>query len=787
MRQWLRRLRYARRARRAEADLAEEIAFQRDMLQQEYESRGLSPADAAAAARRTLGSVSLAREEARDVWLPIWLQDIAQDLRVAGRQLTKDLRFTLAVVIALGLGLAVNNTIFTLINTALYRALPFDRADRLVKLGTRDTRGRDGRDGGVSYLDYQDWRAAATTFSGIAASTNVTMNISEEGRPPERLRGAFVSANAFGVLRATPVLGRDFLPEDDRPGAAAVVIIGHDVWQNRYGSDAGLIGRTIRVDSGPATIIGVMPAGFGYPVTMQIWQPLVRAPHIIGTKRDARTLEAFGRLADAADLPHAHAELEAIASRLAQTYPGTNTGIGARVTLMSEAYTAGGRQAKPMLMALMGAVGFVLLIAYANVANLLLARSLHRSREMAVAFDAREIAAPADAHRPFWIDTSMNLPVYLFLGALCLVSSVAFGLLPALHLSKANMQDVLKDAGGRSSGGSRRARRATSVLLVVELALTMMLLAGAGVVTRSFVALYRANYVIDTTNVLVLRLSLPEQKYQTPQQRAQFLAALDERLGAMPSAAAVSATLASGVPFDWSGTPPRRVIIEGRAAATPQPNGVAPPMVSYVSTGSRYFETVGLRLLRGRAFTPDDGAPGPESVIVDQQFVTSFFPDRDPLGARVQLTMPKADGTPVTDVVARHRFAARLFSTWFGSFALIALAIACVGVYALTAHSVAQRTHEIGVRLALGAYARGIVWLFVRRMLPHLLIGLALGLAGALAVGNMLQAFLVDTSPRDPAAIGSVTAVLIVVSTAACLLPARRAARLDPVIALRDE
>jgi predicted permease len=551
-------------------------------------------------------------------------------------------------------------------------------------------------------------------------------------------------------------------------------------------------------------------------------------------------------------------------------------------------------------MTLMGAVGFVLLIACANVANLLLARAATRSHEIAiraslgatrwrivrqlliesvllatiagllglflsvygvryfgVTFNVRETSAPDRALTPYWVDLTMDWRVFRFVAALCLGSSIVFGLAPALHLSKTDVNDVLKDSG-RSAGGAR-ARRWTGALMVFELALTLILLTGAGLLVRSFVTRYRTDLVIDTTNLFTGRLMLPIQKYRTPEQQGRFLGQLEQRLASNPALAA--ATIASDVPLVSSGGVPRQLSIDGR----PEGSSQKPPAVSYVRVGGRYFETLGLRLVEGRTSATEEAAAGRSVAIVNQRLATMFFPGEDPLGRRIRLNIPNAPGggapapwftiagvvqtlpqfmpaevspeavvfvpfradpgpmrfvsllvrgrsgtsgdvtlvreeiraldpdlplfavQTLNEVIAGTRYPIRMIGSLFGFLAITALALASVGLFALTAHGVAQRTHEIGVRMALGAQASQVAWLFMRQTLLQVAIGLTLGLAGAMAIGQLLQAFLGGTSARDPFTLVAVATLLVVVSLTACFLPSRRAARLDPAAALRHE
>jgi predicted permease len=809
-----------------------------------------------------------------------------QDLRFAIRLLVKDRGFTAVAVLALGLGIGVNATVFTFVNAVLIRGLPFNDPDRIVVVVSRDARNRDR---GASWADFEDWRRATRTFTGLSAFSGQTMNVSDEGRTPERFVGPYISANAFKLIGQQPLIGRDFLPDDDRPGAGAVVILGNGVWKNRYGSDSSVLGRTIKVNEVPATVIGVMPEGFKFPNNADLWMPLGQLPRLTEQKRDARTIDVFGRLGDRVTNAQAQSEMETITRKLAADYPDTNKDMTARVMTFNERVNGG--PIKLIFLALMGAVGFVLLIACANVANLLLARSAGRAREMSVRISlgasrwriVRQLlveslllsilggllglalayvgvrlfdAATQDVGRPYWIAFTMDAQVLAFFAAVCLGTGIVFGLAPALHVSKTDLNEVLKE-GGRSGSSGMRARRWTSVLIVTELALTLVLLAGAGLMMRSFVNMYRMDVGVETGHLLTMRLSLPNQKYPAREQRRAFFERLDQRLAGIGGIQ--SATITTNVPL--GGGFPRLLAVDGREPAA----GEQPPTVTQVTIGPRYFETLGVKVLRGRAFDDLDGTAGHDNAIVNQRFVSMHFGGEDPIGRRIKLTpdgpsspdtpppawvtivgiaptvrqrtqigddlpdpvayiplraqsaafamlLVRAQGDPASltsllreevraidadlplfgiltmdQQLAQQRWAFRIFGSMFAIFAVIALALSSVGLYAVTAYSVAQRTQEIGVRMALGAQTGQVLWLILRRAVVQMAIGLAIGIAGAFGVGKLLASVLFQTGARDPVLLTTIVALLIGVSTAACIWPARRATRLDPVNALRND
>jgi predicted permease len=811
---------------------------------------------------------------------------LIQDLRFAARRLVKDRRFTLAAIAALALGIGATSAVFTLVNAVLLRSLPFDDPDRVMMLGTRDAQSREF---GVSLEDFEDWRRATRTFEGISLVVTSNVNFSADERPTDQYDGAYISSNGFGLIGVQPALGRGFSDEDGRPGAARVVLLSHGLWQTRYGGDGSILGRSIRVDSEPATIVGVMPPGMAFPFNTEVWLPVSQMPAAMARGgRRGRLLMAYGRLADGMSVEQARSELSNIMAQLALEHPDTNKGITPVVNPFSEQVI--GRQIRILFWSLMGAVGFVLLIACANVANLLLARASDRSREIAVRLSigatrwriVRQLLVESvllafvagiaglglayagvrwfdanlqDVGRPYWMVFRMDATVFAFFAAVCLLTGVVFGLAPALYISRTSVSEVLKD-GGRSGSTGLRARRWTTGLIVAELTLTLVLLSGAGLMLRSFLHLYRMDIGIDTSRLVVMQLIFPARTYSSLEERALFLQRVDERLNGISAIEGVSST--NYLPF--RGASPRRLGIEGR----PELGSGQPPTVGMIAVGSRYFDALGVRMARGRGFIANDGEPGREAMIVNEELAAMYFPGEDPIGRRIRLIndgaipgapafypgtivgvapnirqrpfqgdrdpivyithaqnalmalqanlLVRARGNPsgvtsllrqeiaamdpdvpVTnirtfdEVLAQSRWPQRVFGTMFSIFAVIALVLAAVGLYGITAYSVAQRTQEIGIRMALGAERAQVRWLVLRRGIFQLASGLALGLAGALGAGRLLQALLVGTEPADAVTLVSISLILTAVAVTACVWPARRAAQLDPVKALRYE
>jgi predicted permease len=814
------------------------------------------------------------------------MPSLLQDLRLALRRLVKDRWFTLAAAIALALGIGANSAVFTLVNAVLLRGLPFDQADRIMWIDTRDGRGRTF---GVSVLDFADWRSASRAFAGMALVQSGTPNLSGDDRYPEAYPGGFVSGNAFDLIGVKAALGRSFVPEDDQPGAPPVALISSGIWKSRYASDPAIVGKVIRINAAPVTIVGVMPDGFKWPFQHEVWRTMSQLPPALRDRgRGVRGYVAYGRLADGVTLEQARSEISNISIQLAQQYPDTNKDITAAVTPFLDRLI--GPQIKTIFWSLMGAVAFVLLIACSNVANLLLARAAHRTREIAVRVSLgatrgriiRQLLVESvllaflsggiglgfamilirwfdsetqDVGRPYWMTFTMDPSVFVFFAAVCLLTGIAFGLAPALHISKTNVNEVLKEAG-RSGSGGLRARRWTAGLIVTQLALTLVLLAGAGFMMRSFLNQYKRDVGFETSRLLVAGYILPNAKYSTRETRLDFVRRVEERLSA--NGAILAASTTSAIPL--FGGASRQLAIDGR----PTPSGETPPAVTMLSIGPRYFETVGVSLIRGRALEASDGTPGRSVAVINQRLASMHFGGADPIGQRIQLLDDTAaafkydwatvvglapnvrqrgsqddlEPDPVVYVphaqdpawigagallvrgrsspgelaslvrkeifaldpdlslsgvrtldenLAAQRWFSRVFGTLFSVFAGIAIVLAAVGLFAVTAYSVTQRTQEIGVRMALGAQAQQVSWLILRRGLVHLGIGLTIGLGGAFGVGRLLRSMLFQTGPADPLTLASIALLLIVVATGACLWPAWQASRLDPVTALRYE
>ena len=808
--------------------------------------------------------------------------DLWDDVRYGARRLAKERWFTVAAVTVLAFGIGANTTVFTLVNAMVIRGLPFDDPDRIVAVWTGNQEGQRLR---VSYPDYQDWREQSTALASLAAYRNWTVNLGDEEQVPERAFGAYVSANFFRVLGEQPVLGRDFGPDDDRNGAEPVVLLGHNLWENRYARDPGVLGQTIRVNGVVAIVVGVMAPGMRFPDDTDIW--IAPAEHLPGSNapdRGTRDYRAIGRLRPEASIEQAREELQAIGRRLAEAYPASNRELAPDLLGFQDRYTAGATRL--VLLTLTGAVAFVLLIACTNVASLLLARSAARRHEIAVrvAMGATRLrivrqllveslllavvagtagllfailgirwfdgaTQSAAIGRPYWMDFTLDGTIFAFIAALCLGTAVTVGLVPALQLSRTPVAGVLKEDTLGKTGGIRT-RPWAGALIVGQLTLSLVLLSGAGFMMRSFLSLYGMDAEFEASQLITTWLYVPPTQYPDASARADLYQNFEDRLASIP--ALRGHAIATAPPM--TGGVVRPVATDGREAE----DGETLPLTTVVSVSDGHFEALGIELTRGRAFRRGDGRDGSDVTIVNERFVEMYL-EGEPLGQHIRLpvegdeveapwltvigisptirrwqlrepapepvaylplrsdppdfvilmvqapddatsvipqvqeavravdpNLPLFNTMTMDQLMALGRWPHRVLGLMFSLFAGIALVLSAIGVYFVTASTVAQRTREIGIRVALGAEARQISWLTLRRSLRYLAIGFPAGLLGALGVGQILEAIIV-ISPTDPLTLGGIVALFTVVSLVACLVPAQRAARLDPMVALRVE
>jgi putative ABC transport system permease protein len=795
-----------------------------------------------------------------------------QDLRFAVRLLQRDPRFALTVVLVLGLGIGVNNMLFTILNAHTIRGLPMYRADHVVFISTFDDRVPDS---GVSYALFSDLEQHAQSFTIMAAFSNAPMVISGDGYTPERLAGAYVSQTAFRMVGSQPVLGRDFTAEDDRAGAPAVALLGMATWRTRYGGDRMLLGRPVTINGIPVTIVGIVPERSGFPSGAELWMPLHQMPGI-GAARDARGLSLCARLGDGTTIAQARAEVEGIAARLARDQPETYRNLRARVVPVNERFL--GRLTDPAWLAFM-TVGFiVVLISCANVANLMLARTVRRTREIAIRSSlgasrgrvVRQLliegavlaslaagagfgiaiagvrvfrsAIPADV-LPYWFDYSVDVRVLAALIGVSASTVFLFALLPAVHASKTDVNRVLKSGGW--SGVRAAPARWSAVFLTSEFALAVVLLSHFAVNLRTMGPDSPADAALKTTHVLTAAITLPAESYRTGAERRAFHETLVDRIKTLPDVRSVA--IATALP--GSGGERRSLEIEGRPARALGEDWT----VSTVSISAEYFETLGLALQRGRTFAPSDAAGDYAVSIVNDAFTERFSGGVDPIGQRIAV-MPQQAGTPPrwltiigvapvirqrepvvylpyasappsnatlllrseSDATAlapilrkavqsidpslpvyRARTMARVISDsqWNGRVAnglfvfltFLAVALCTFGLYAVTAHGVTERTHEIGIRMALGARASQVCLSVAKRVVIQLALGFAAGVACTILWDWKFPAGPKGIRSTDPQSLLIVAAVLAVVAGIATIAPARRAVRLDPLVAIRHE
>lgn len=792
------------------------------------------------------------------------------DLRYGLRTLAQNPGFAAIATLMLALGIGANTSIFTFVNAYLLRPAPFPEAERLAFL--TQTRLDRNLGGSASWPDYLDWRAQNQVFTEMAALRRSDVNLTGEGEP-ERLRTYSVTASLFATLGVKPALGRGFLPEEDRPGGERVVMIGYGLWQRRYGGRADALGRKALLDGEPHTVIGVAPAGFRLQAgDAEALRPLALGP--ADGPRGAKSLLVVARLKPGIGLERAQADMSAIASRLAQQHPGTNAGWGVAVESFRERFV---RNARRALTILMTAVSLVLAIVCVNVANLLLARSLDRRKEVAIRSAlgagrlriARQmltesllIAAMGGAlgaglavagvraigamltERMFPLSgpITMDATVLGYAALVSLATALVFGLAPAFTASRAGLSAVMND--GQRGGHAASRPRLRGALVTVEIALAVVIMVGTGVTLRSFLRLVSEDPGFLPENMLTTELTLSEKTYATPERRGVFIERAVERIAAAPGihwAAAASALPMTG----WSSN--HSIGVEGRTDET---------HAGFRSVTPDYFRAMGIPLLAGRALSKEDRAGAPPVAVVNQTMARRFWPEGSALGKRFKLGGPASERPWITVVgvagnAADSGFGSTEWSTLFlscaqeppavisivartamdpasaagalreavretdpnqpmarirtyeqiveesmavprfllrllGVFAALALTLAGVGLYGVVAYSVNQRRHELGVRIALGARPARIVALVLRQGMTLAAAGLAVGAAGGWGVAKLLSSWQEGIEPRDPLTFALVTAALGAVAAAACIAPARRATRVDPIAALRQ-
>jgi predicted permease len=873
---FLDRLRALRDGDAVHREIDEEVRFHLDMRTEENLRRGMSPDEARREAERRFGRLTRIKEMGYEVRGGGFAETLWQDLRYGARTLAKAPVFTSIAVITLALGIGANTAIFSVVNAVLLRPFPYENPERLLSLNEIVSGGAGFS---PSYPNFADWQAQNTVCSSMAAvRTNESFNFTGAGEP-ERLQGRIVSAGFFSTLGIKPLLGRDFLAEEDRPGATPAAILSYGFWQRRFGGDPGVIGKHLTLNAQSFTVVGVTPADFKYGPEADITVPLGLQAERFRARGADPGVGVIARLKPGVSQPQAETELNLIAARLERQYPESNKGRRVRLTPLHESFVGDVR--RPLLI-LLGSVGLVLLIACANVANLLLVRASARRREMAVrvALGAGRvrvirqlltesvllaalggalgvllafwgtglIISQAPDGIPRLHEAEVDAPVLLFTLAVSLLTGLLFGLAPAIQASRPNLTEGLKE-GERGSSGRRQ--RVRGVLVVCEIALTLTLLVGAGLLVQSFRRVLEVDPGFDQRNLLTMQVSVNNADGQ---QVANFFDQLQQNVRNLPNVKSVA--VSNGLPFGVANHP--GFIIKGR----PEPDNKGSGVRYTVSPD--YFRTMGIELIKGRVFIAGDTRDTPPVAVVDEVLARQHFQNEDPIGKRIGYAAPNTPSYEIVGVV-RHvehdsldgqvpasaqfythfdqiplqalpgsvrrinllvrtevepsglapsvraqvaalnkdqavfnvrtmeqimaqSVAPRRFSMLLlAAFAAVALVLAGVGIYGMMSYAVAQRTREIGVRMALGAQVSDVMRLVLGQGMKLVLVGVALGLVASVALTRTIKGLLFGVSATDPATYALIAALLALVALLACFVPARRATQVNPVIALSGE
>jgi predicted permease len=872
------------RRRKMAEEIDEEVRIHLEMEEQENRERGMSAEEARYAALRRFGNVTQTQETSREMWAWQWLETLSQDVRYGIRQLRRNLGFTTVAVLTLALGIGANTAMFSVIDAVLLQPLPYANPSQLVSIQQRISHGLSSY---VSYPNFSDWRSQNHVFSSMAAYRETNFTLTGSGETVQ-LPGEIVTWEIFRLLGVKPVLGRGFLQQEVQAGSHEVML-SHRLWESRFGSNPKIIGQIVSLGSTSYTICGVMPSGFQFPLSAepaQLWTAIAtdaagKTP--MTSERGARVFRVIARLKPGTTLSQAEADMGVISRRLAKQYPEAD-GHFKGVFIQSELDQVVG-SIQLALLVLLGAVGFVLLIACANVASLLLNRGVARSKEIAVrsALGAsrrriiRQLLSEgfllsfcgmgmgllvaklgtgillrlSPLSIPRALQAGLDGRVLLFTAVLAFLTAVVFGVVPALQLSKSGLAEALKKGGRNSSEGSRH-RRLRNGLVIGETAAAFSLLAGAGLLIMSYSTLQRTDPGFNPRQLLTFTFQLPRTRDSDLRKASinfdtQLLARL-RQISGVRSASGVSPLPETD---RWS----LRFEIEGRPVAPS-----SRPAAGFVMAAPGYFQTMGIPILKGRGFSESDDTDAPSVTVVSQAFARRYFPNEDPVGKRIKPEAMRYGGqsawceivgvvgdvrdrglagtpepayyvpyyqfplsldltfvirtqgdprglisfvrsemtsmepnAPLYNVETMEQYLtlsaaqARFNAVLLAVFAGLALLLASVGLYGIISYSVSQRIQEIGVRMALGAERRDVMKMVVGQGLKLALIGVAIGIAGALVLTRFLASLLYGVSATDPLTFIAVSLTLIAVALLACYIPARRAAKVDPMIALRHE
>lgn len=854
-------------------EMEEEMRFHLEMRTKENIADGMSAEDAHFSALRSFGGVEQAKEECREERTVTWIENTLSDLRYGSRSFWKNPGFTVVAVLTLAVGIGADTAIFSSANAILFRPLPFPDSDRLVAVYGTDSLLRQIP---ASAGDFSEWKTQASSFESLAVERGTITATLTGGDEPKSVTLQPVSQNYFTTLGVRPALGRDFLPSEDQRGKGVVVLLSHGLWQRQFGGRSDVINQILQMDGGlPVTIVGVMPADFSFRAAgVDMWIPFIMNPQ----NRSARYFDlVVGRLKPGVTLDQARSEMAIVSNRLAKQFPDTNKGYGANLKPLLEEYVG---EVRPLMLTLLGAVGFLLLLCCVNIANLLLARALAREKEIVIRatlgasrgriirqFIAESLllAALGGAFGvliaiwgtkllvtfappvPRIEEISVDGRALVFTCVITLLTGIAFGLVPALQATRIDLNDALK-AGAR--GSTRGGNRARGLLVISEIALALTLLIGAGLFIRSLAQLQRVDPGFQAKNVLTAKLTLPRKKYGTPVQISAFVDQAIARISALPDVEVAGATI--WMPLS-DGANTQAFALQGQSITDP----TKLPSALSTNVTPDYFRSMSIPLARGRFFTERDAQGAPNVVIINEAMARTYFAGVNPIGQRIGImngnsqpdywseivgivgnvkifrlqddenqaeayqplaqqplsTMTftirsKADAPalptairsailsvdrdqpiatigPLTDSIAGS-FATLNFTVFmFAAFSGIALGLAAIGIYGVMAYFVTQRTREIGIRIALGAQRGNVLLLIFSQAARLVAIGLFVGLAGSFVLTQFLQSMLFGVGTRDPFTFAAVAGLLALVAGVACLLPALRATRIDPIVALR--
>lgn len=855
-------------------------------LQQEtarLQEQGLSEKDARAAARRAFGNVLHAQEKFYESSRWMWWDHLKQDVRFGLRMLLKSPGFTSVVVLTLALGIGTNTAIFSYVNAWLIKPLPYPQADRLMVFLSHDRKKGWTSNSVTSTADFLDFQRANTSFQQTAAWTSWNFNLTGDGGPPAFVEGGKVSWSYFEALGAKPILGRTFTEKDDAPGGGHVAVLGQGLWQGRFASDPGIVGRTIRIDDEQYSVIGVMPGTFQFPLMgiANLWTPLALTQQQ-RADRNSSWFSAFGRLKPDVSQAKAAAESEALFARLEKEYPTTNVNVTQLVNSMTE--EIGKEEGTTEVMICFWIVGLILLIACANVANLMLVRATRRVKEFAVrralgatrarlvrqvlcesllmfflggvagalfgAWGMKWISSQIPDHvRGYLVNygkVDLDFTTLAFTLGIALLCGLVFGLAPAFEGSRTDLNAPLKESSGRTSD-SKRGSRLRKTFVGAEIALAVVVLICTTLLVRSFVNSVRSNPGFNPQNLMVAQLSLPKTRYQQEASVRNFSDLVLQRIRALPQVVSVGA--ASSVPFGGFGQTVAIAVV-----GKPKPKPEERLGARFTAVSNDYFAAMQIGLIKGRTFTSEDAPGGAPSGIINQTLARQMWPDEDPIGKQLEYGVhgsictivgivadikmfnlrarperqmytslsqfpsptlgfvariaggatdigkeirdqiwtvdqdePVSTVEPLDTLMAASDSGNRVLTKLMVFFGLLATFLGAIGIYGVIAHQVSERTHEIGIRVALGARPLQVLRMVLSQGMSLTLIGVGVGVLAGLGAGRSLASVLYNVTPGDPATFIGVALVFTLVAAAAAYLPAKRAMRVDPVVALRHE